>query len=307
MKKVVVFGGAGFLGSHVADELTREGYKVTIFDIKKSPYLQPLQRMIVGNILDEKGVRNAVVGSNIVYNFAGLADIQECKVRPIDTVKYNILGNSILLEAVKDLNIERFVFASTMYVYSDAGAFYRISKQACEQIIEDYNKFCGLPYTILRYGSLYGERADHRNSVYRIIKDALMTGRIIYYGTGEEEREFIHVQDAAKASVDILDKIFENECIILTGERVMKYKVFLEMIKEMLKGKVEIEYKECKHDTHYKITPYTFDPRFAKKMSPSQHVDLGQGLLRCMSEIFSEISGEEKKLVKISLGSNDYS
>ncbi|MBI1911118.1 MAG: NAD(P)-dependent oxidoreductase [Deltaproteobacteria bacterium] len=307
MKKAVVFGGAGFLGSHVADELTRSGYNVTIFDKRFSPYLKSSQKMIVGDILDEKDLGKVVKGADYIYNFAGLADIEECKSRPIDVVKYNILGNSIILEAARAEKIKRFVFASTMYVYSDAGAFYRVSKQACELIIENYSCLHGLPYTILRYGSLYGERSDSRNSVYRILKEALTTGKITYYGTGDEEREFLHVKDASRASVEILDKSFANECVIVTGQRAMKYKEFLEMVAEMLKGRVEIEYRQRRLDTHYKITPYTFDPKFAKKMSPDRYVDLGQGLLHCMNEIYNEITEENRVSVEVALGSNNFS
>lgn len=79
-KKIIVFGGSGFLGSHVADKLTDYGYDVTIFDLVKSPYLRKNQKMIIGNILDEEQVREAIKGNQIVYNFAGYADLDTAKV-----------------------------------------------------------------------------------------------------------------------------------------------------------------------------------------------------------------------------------
>ena len=88
-KKVVVFGGAGFLGSHVADVLTDRGYQVVIFDIEKSPYLKEGQISIVGDINDPKSVGEAMEGCQIVYNFAAVADIEEAKNDPLDTVKTN--------------------------------------------------------------------------------------------------------------------------------------------------------------------------------------------------------------------------
>jgi UDP-glucose 4-epimerase len=307
MRKAVVFGGSGFLGSHVADELTKAGFDVAVFDRRRSPFLLPSQEMLVGDMLNESQVREAVRGADFVYNFAGLADIEECRARPVDTVRYNILGNSIILEAAASEKVERFVFASTMYVYSDAGAFYRTSKQASELMIEDYSRLRGLPYTIMRYGSLYGERSDERNSVFRILKEAVTEGRITYYGDGDEEREFLHVRDAARTSVEVLDKSFRNECVIVTGHRAVKYREFLEMVVEMLKGRVIVEYRERKQDTHYRITPYAFSPRFAKKMSPPQHVDLGQGLLHCINEIFNGMQDEKSKHVALALGSMDMS
>ena len=89
----VVFGGAGFLGSHTADALTQEGYNVTVFDLHDSPYLLTNQKMIVGNILDKKQVDQAIKGCDYVYNFAGIADIDKASEKPIEAVKNNILGN----------------------------------------------------------------------------------------------------------------------------------------------------------------------------------------------------------------------
>ena len=83
MSKVVVFGGSGFLGSHVADELTGRGYEVIIFDMVESSYLQKGQKMIVGNILDREQVKNAINGVDFVYHFAAIADIQEAKENPV--------------------------------------------------------------------------------------------------------------------------------------------------------------------------------------------------------------------------------
>lgn len=288
-KKVIVFGGSGFLGSHIADALSESGYHVTIFDITTSPHLKDGQEMIVGDILDKESVENAVAGCDIVYNLAGIADIDECVKRPIDTIKYNILGNAMVLEAAKNAGVERFIFSSSVYVYSQTGSFYRSSKQSAESFIDDYNKLFDLPYTILRYGSLYGNRADERNSIYRLIKEALTTKKIEYHGTGEEIREYIHVEDAARSSVEILDSEYENQHVILTGNQTLKYKDLLNMVNEMSGGDVEIIYENSKSETHYQVTPYSFNPRIGKKLTSNYYVDMGQGLLNIMSEIYASI------------------
>lgn len=291
--QAIVFGGSGFIGSHVADVLVERGYQVKIFDHKKSAYLGKNQKMIMGDVLDAESVLLAVQGCDAVYNFAGIANIDECKEKPVEVVKYNVLGNVNILEACRKVQIKRFVFASSTYVYGDSGTFYKSSKQACELFIEDYNKLYNVPYTILRYGSLYGDRADERNSIYRLLRDALTEGKITYYGSGDEVREFIHVIDAARASVDILADSYQNEYVILTGQRSMKYRDLLEMIKEILKGKLEIVYQPRRSDTHYKMVPYVFSPRLGKKMSPGQYVDLGQGLLRCLEDIHSRVQDNQ--------------
>jgi UDP-glucose 4-epimerase len=293
---VIVFGGSGFVGSHVADALTEAGHAVRIYDRERSFNLRSGQEMILGDILDEALVRKAVKGCDVLYNFAGIADIEEASTNPIETVKSNILGNTILLDAVKNERLRRFVYASTIYVYSDSGSFYRCSKVACENYIETYQKQYGLDYTILRYGTLYGLRADTRNSVYRFIRQAMLEGMIRYPGNGEEIREYVNVRDAAEASVEILDERYRNEHIILTGHHPMKVSELLTMIKEMLKKDVRIEYVHPGSEdpmVHYTMTPYTFIPKVGKKYLRPYYTDMGQGLLLCMQEIFEEIGKED--------------
>jgi UDP-glucose 4-epimerase len=287
--KIIVFGGSGFLGSHVADSLTEAGHEVIIYDLIQSPFLLKSQEMIVGDIMDVDKVKNAVNGCDVVYNFAGLADIDEASRRPIDTIKANILGNTIVLEASIQADVKRFVFASSLYVYSKAGSFYRSSKQACELIIENYNEVYGLDYTILRFGSLYGPRADKRNFIHRIIEDALKNKKIIREGDGEEIREYIHVFDAAKGSVEILSNEFKNQYVIITGNQQIKIKDLLTMIKEMLDNKIAIEYIQPMSSHHYKITPYTFAPKMAKRLVEKNYIDLGQGILHYIQNMYKGI------------------
>lgn len=286
--KAIVFGGSGFLGSHVADALSKAGYEVVIFDMKRSPYLKSWQEMIQGNIMDKKAVQNAVSGCDVVYNFAGMADIEKAKENPVETVELNILGNTIILDACRENNVKRFVFASSLYVYSKTGSIYRCSKQACELIIENYFEEYGLPYTILRYGSLYGPRAGEDNWIYRTLKQAITEGRMTRYGDGEELREYVHVEDAARCSVDILSNEFENEYVIITGYQQMKIKEMMKMINEILGNRIDMEFLPAKSKLHYEITPYSFSPKIAKKYVSKYYLDMGQGILQCLDEIYKK-------------------
>ena len=161
MDKVTVIGGSGFMGSHVADELTNRGYDVTIYDVVPSPWLKTNQKMVEGDIQDLKTLQNCIRDSKYVYHYAGVADIGESANKPIDTIKTNIVGTATCLEACVNENIERFIYASTVYVYSDRGSFYRASKQSAEIIIESFRDKYDLDYTILRYGSLYGSPVSY--------------------------------------------------------------------------------------------------------------------------------------------------
>lgn len=288
--KVIVFGGSGFLGSYVADELTARGCDVTIYDRQKSPYLKSNQSMVIGDILDYEHVLGELQkGYKIVYNFAGLADINVAIKDPLRTVHLNIVGNTNILEACRQTNVKRFVYASSAYVFSSKGSFYGVSKQSSEKLIEEYKDQFGLDFTIIRYGSVYGDRADPQNRIYRIIEQAIKEKRVIFTGNGEEEREYIHVRDAASLSVDILDEKYTNQHLILTGIQKFKYSELLNMIKEIFNDEIEIEYLNQDYKGHYMITPYSFHPTIGRKIVNNPYIDFGQGLLEVISALHKKI------------------
>ena len=176
MKKAVVIGGSGFIGSHVADELSASGFRTTIFDLSCSNWLKVDQEMIKGDIQDFKAVRNVVKNAEVVYNFAAVSDLNDALRKPFQTLNVNIIGNFNVLEACRLEKVKRFIYASTIYVHSREGGFYRCSKQASESYIEEFKRTYDLDYTILRYGSLYGPRSDDSNGMHQIIKNALHEG-----------------------------------------------------------------------------------------------------------------------------------
>ncbi len=288
---VIVFGGSGFLGSHVVDSLYEDGHRVKVFDIIANPYLGDKRvEMIIGDIMDFDDVVKACRDCDIVYNFAGIADIDDAMDRPLDTARLNVLANINILEGARLARAKRFVFASSVYVYSDAGSFYRVSKQASEGFIVAYEERYGLKFTVLRYGSLYGRRADMRNGIYRLLYDAIKNGSISYAGNGNEIRDYIHVQDAARASVDVLSSEYANQHIILTGNERMNVRDMMLMISEMLKGDIKIEFTNKEDSAHYAITPYSFQPTLGKKLIVNPHIDLGQGIMDCLAELHEKIS-----------------
>lgn len=294
--KIVFFGGSGFLGSHVCDKLSEAGHDVTIVDLRPSPYLRPDQNMVTGSLLDEDLVNTVVSGADAVFDFAGLADIGESNQKPVETARINVLGNVILLEACRKAGVRRYVFASTLYVYGKSGGFYRCSKQACELYIENYHDMFGLEYTILRYGSLYGPRADRRNAINRFVAEALEKGEITYYGAPTALREYIHVEDAALSTVEILKPEYANQNIVLTGDQPMQVGDLFRMIGEMLGREIKINYQHDPNSGHYQITPYAFMPKVGRKMTPHLSTELGQGVLKVMEEIHQELHPDLKEL-----------
>jgi UDP-glucose 4-epimerase len=284
--KAIVFGGSGFIGSHTADELSSRGFDVIIFDNQPSRYIRDNQQMIIGDILDIDAVTRAIVGCDYVYNFAGIADLDDATTKPITTAQLNILGNINIMEACLKNQVKRFIYASSIYVYSEKGGFYRCSKQASEAYIEEYQRKFNMEYVILRYGTLYGPRADERNSVFRYIKQAIEQKRIIINGTGDEIREYVHVRDAARLSVDILADEYKDKNIIITGHHPMRFNDMLSMIKEILNNGINIQFLGKRDESHYSITPYSYTPRIGHKLVSNYYTDMGQGLLECIDEVY---------------------
>jgi len=290
-QKVVIFGGSGFLGSYVADELTGRGYDILIADLTPSKYIQEKQQFMKVDVSDIKSIQAAIKGASIVYNFVAIANLDDAIHDPVNAMSVNVMGNLNILEACRrNGNIERFVYASSAYALSTEGSFYGISKQSSEKLTEEYSKRYGLNYTVIRYGSLYGERASHNNYIYNLLKGAIESGELHYKGDGEDLREYIHAADSAKLSVDILeDAQFENQHIILTGTERLKRIELLTMINEIMQNKLDVKQISDNNMGHYKITPYSYHPTVAKKLVANPYIDLGQGLLECIQVIHDEM------------------
>jgi len=296
-KKVLVTGSSGFMGSHVADVLEEQGYNVVLFDAISSKYKSKFQEEIIGDILKPEDIESAIEGCDAVFHFAAQADIGASSDIPTKTITTNIIGTQNLLEAGRKYKVKRFMFASTIYVYSELGSFYRVSKQACEKIIEEYQREFGLDYTILRYGSLYGPRANDFNAIRSFLIHAIKEKKIIRRGNGEELREYIHVKDAARLSVIALNEKHKNKHLVITGNQQIKVKDLLTMIREIFNSEIEIKFDFEEELHHYEITPYNYKPQVAQKITSDTFYDLGQGLLDLLYDLEMEMNkgnGEKK-------------
>ena len=289
--KALVIGGSGFLGSHVADALVAAGHQVRILDLRPSAYATPDQEVVIGDLLNVTSVQQAVEGCDVVYNMAGIADLDDATTQPRTTIELNVEGNVVALDVAARAGCARFVYASTIYVYSAKGGFYRCSKQASELYVEEYQRQYGLDYTILRYGTLYGPRSDERNSIWRYLNQALRDGRISVKGTGDESREYIEVRDAARLTVDILGPEYQNSHVIITGHHQIKLSQLLCTIQEILNGAVEVEYGGSNPD-HYDLVPYSYTPKLGRKLTSNYFMDIGQGLLELIQAMDSSMSSE---------------
>lgn len=288
MKKVLVFGGFGFLGYYLVKELINRNYDVSVADININDELFSQVSFYKCDIANQEEVNKIFKSSNfdIVYNLAGFANLDHAIENPLKTIQLNIIGNIHIIEACLANNIPKFIYASSAYAVSNKGSFYGISKLASEKIIEEYNKKHNLTFVILRYGSVYSERAYNNNYIYNLVKGAVLNGTINHNGDGKEIREYIHAADVAKLSVDVIETdVYDNIHVILTGTERMKRIELFNMIKEILNNNVEVNCNNKGYNNHYRFTPYSFEPSVSKKLIANPHIDMGQGLLECIRAV----------------------
>ena len=283
--KVLIFGGNGFLGKYLVRELISRKFRVTIFDrsfpkgISKKNF-----NFIQGDIQNKNKTIKAIKGHKIVYNFAGISDIGDAMIDPIKTSKINLLGTLNILEGCIKHKVKRFVFASTIYVFSRQGGFYKASKQSSELFIEEYNKIHKLNYTVLRFGSIYGKGADPRNGISKIIRSALKNKNITYGGTRRAIRRFIHAKDAAIASVKILSNRYKNKSVLITGSQNIKIIKLIKLIKNIFRSKKRVFFKRKPLMGHYDKNPFTFEPKKTEILKIKPTISLKNGITELIKE-----------------------
>lgn len=280
MKKILIIGGSGFLGSHVADILSEKKYKVTIYDKKKSQFLKSSQKMIISDLKNNKNLDKAIKNSDIIYHFAAMSDIGDCMYKPLESAQANIIFTLKVLELCKKYKIKRFIFASTIYIHSSQGGFYRITKQASEQYIEEYNKKFSIKYTILRFGTIYGLRSNNKNNLTNIVNTATKKKLLKYSGgTSRAVRRYINVLDAARACYQVLNKKFENKTVLITGKQKIKITTVMNILSKLLKFKSKPKFEKKTEYGHYDVTPYNYKKSQEIKLYPEKPLSLKNGLI----------------------------
>lgn len=257
MYKSLVIGGSGFLGSHLADYLLKKKHIVSVLDIKKSEWIQKKHRFIKGNILNPKILDTAIQNKDYVFMFAGLSDLEKAIKEPLNSIKLNIFGSSLVAEKCIKHRVKRLIYASSIYSNSMEGGFYRCSKRSAEDYILEYSKIAKLKFTILRYGSLYGPRSDSRNGMYKMLKESVLYKKAKYYGYPFNQRKYLHVEDATKFTYKILKKKYENRFINLVGNKTIKISKLLDTIEKLLKFKIQKIYLKKNDIGHYVKKPTT--------------------------------------------------
>ncbi len=263
--KIVVIGGSGFIGGHVVQALIKAKHKVAIYDLKKPSFDYKNCKFFRGNINNQKVLNKAIKGKDIVFNFAALADIDKAKNKPLETIKNNIEGTIQILKICKFNKIKKIIHASSIYANSKEGGYYAISKRAAEDYLEEYCKLKNLKFVVLRFGSLYGDRADTNNGIQRILNTMVYKRKLIYRGQRKAARKYINVKDAANYCVKILQKKYTNQYFNITGNKTIKIE---DLFKKLSKkySIYKIKFLNEKNTSHYNIHPTPYKMRISKNL-----------------------------------------
>jgi UDP-glucose 4-epimerase len=235
----VVTGGAGFLGSHVADGLTREGHDITVVDMADSVS----HRTIRANVLDLPALMEAARGAEFVCHLAAVGDVYLAMEKPDLAAAVNVTGTANVCEAALAAGVGRVVIASTWEVYGEPHYQpideahpcapdhpYSITKLAGERMAIAYARFKGLPAIALRLGTAYGTRM-RPNSVFTIFaRRALERQSIVLQGGGTQGRQFTHASDIASAFAEALDHGTVGEAYNVVGDEFVSIRELAETV-----------------------------------------------------------------------------
>ncbi|MFL6373636.1 MAG: SDR family oxidoreductase [Pyrinomonadaceae bacterium] len=222
--KVLITGGAGFIGSNLADGLIREGAKVTILDNFLTGFQENLDEingdfeLIEGDITDTETVKKAVEGCEVIFHEAALPSVPRSVDNPIETHRICVDGTVNLLMAARKAGVRRFIYAASSSAYGDQPVLpkvetmcpdplspYAAAKLTGELYCRAFNSVYGLETFSLRYFNVFGPRQNPSSMYSGVISrftDALMSGKQpVIYGDGEHSRDFTYIDNVVAANI----------------------------------------------------------------------------------------------------------
>lgn len=222
MKKYVITGGAGFIGSHIAEHLSNEGHEVLIYDSLRTGFQENLKglnvQFIKGDICDENLVNEIIDGASGVFHLAALVSVPESLLKIKECIEINTIGTINILEAAKNTSNCKVVLSTSAANYGNNPVLpkvetmfpepmtpYAITKLDGEYYLKMYLDQYQVPTASLRYFNVFGPRQNPESAyaaaVPIFINKALQNEPITIYGDGLQTRDFIYVKDVVKANI----------------------------------------------------------------------------------------------------------
>ena len=225
MKKTIVTGGAGFIGSHVVDKCLQLGHEVIVIDNESSDghddyhWNKHCQNHKV-DIRDFTSIAPFFQGVDYVYHLAAKASVQASVDNPLPTISTQVMGTANVLEAARLSGVEKVIYSSTSAVYGNMNPIpnvetmredplnaYAIGKLSGEQLVKSYHGLYGMKTVAFRYTNVYGERSRHVGTyapaVSKFLKMRAEGDPLTIFGDGLQKRDFIHVSDVVNANAAI--------------------------------------------------------------------------------------------------------
>ena len=257
--RVLVTGGAGFIGSHVVDKLIAAGHRPRIFDMVPSPYHAPGEvDTYIGDLTDRDALADAMNGCQAVMHLAAVADVNQVALDPVFAEEVNSRGTLNVLDAARNAAVKRVIYASTIWVYNgydgladeDTGTalpshLYTATKLAGEMYCKSYSEQYGLDCTILRFGIPFGPRARAAAVVPAFVKKALAGEPLTIAGDGSQGRRFVYVEDLAEGCVRGLAPDAANRVYNLVGDETVTVKEIASIVRDLV-GDVDILHVESR-------------------------------------------------------------
>jgi UDP-glucose 4-epimerase len=225
--KVLVTGGAGFIGSHLVDRLVHEGYEVKVIDNLSSGRIENIKHhtdagkieLIIGDLKDPETALKAVEEVDVVFHFAANPEVRVSTTNPDVHFNENVVATFNLLEAMRKKNVKKLVFASSSSIYGEPDeiaveekapirpvSVYGASKAACEALIHAYSKLYGVKAVVLRYANVIGPRLRH-GVIWDFVNKLLRNPtELEILGDGKQVRSYIYINDAVEATITAWEK-----------------------------------------------------------------------------------------------------
>lgn len=295
MKRVLVTGGSGFIGSHVVDRLSMTGWAPRIYDLRPSPHHAPgLVDTVVADLLDPDALRRAMRDCDAIIHLAASADVGIVAREPVEAEQANARGTLAVLEAAREVGVGRVVYGSTIWVYGASGDgvidegspiglpphLYTATKLAGEMYCASYAELYGVQYTILRFGIPYGPRARPSAVIPIFVRKALEGEPLTLAGDGGQTRRFVYVEDLAEGIVRGLAPRAANRVYNLASDETVTIRELAETVDELV-GDVEIVHTPARAGDFGGAE--VSSARAAEELGWSAHTPLHEGIGRYLA------------------------